>query len=144
MGTSPGLGGTETHFVTLARALADTGDAVAAVVKRHSAMDHWLGGGAVHVEHGTFRNAGDPRGVLAVGRARPEGDIEGGEDDDANDGAKVHVGPQSNGRAARADAQLCHAADFVSFTRAAGRDRLAAPSPPPCARSRGIAGARSR
>jgi glycosyltransferase involved in cell wall biosynthesis len=39
------------------------------VVKRGSTMEHWLSGGAVQLEHGTFRNAGDPRGVLAVRRA---------------------------------------------------------------------------
>ncbi|HEX9108635.1 MAG TPA: glycosyltransferase [Longimicrobiales bacterium] len=76
VGTSPGLGGTETHFVTLAQALAESGDAVAAVVKHGSAMEHWLSGGTVRLEHGTFRNAADPRGLLAVGRAirrhRPE------------------------------------------------------------------------
>ena len=67
--TGPGAGGTETHFATLAHALADSGDDVAAVVKRGSATASWLAGGRVRVLYGVFRNAADPRGVLAVARA---------------------------------------------------------------------------
>ena len=67
--TGEGAGGTETHFVTLARALAETGDEVAAVVSRRGAMAAWLAGSAVQLLHGTFRNSADPRGLAAVSAA---------------------------------------------------------------------------
>lgn len=64
--TGPGAGGTETHFVTLARALAEGGDEVVAVVARGAPMATWLADSPVSLRWGTFRNSGDPRGLAAV------------------------------------------------------------------------------
>ncbi len=64
--TGAGAGGTETHFVTLARALAEGGDNVVAVVKRGGPMATWLEDSPVSLRWGTFRNSGDPRGLRAV------------------------------------------------------------------------------
>lgn len=69
VGTDAGGGGAGTHFVTLATALAEGGDDVAAVVRPDSPLDHWLRGGPVHVRPGMFRNVLDPRGARAVIRA---------------------------------------------------------------------------
>ncbi len=74
--TGAGGGGTETHFETLARTLADAGDEVTAVVRPGSIMETRLAGSAVRIAHGRFRNSGDPRGILAVAaairRVRPD------------------------------------------------------------------------
>ncbi len=67
--TGAGAGGTETHFVTLARTLAEGGDEVVAVVQRGAPMATWLEDSLVSLRWGTFRNSGDPRGVLAVAAA---------------------------------------------------------------------------
>ncbi len=64
--TGGGAGGTETHFVTLARTLAEAGDQVVAVVQRGGPMATWLEDSSVSLRWGTFRNSGDPRGLVAV------------------------------------------------------------------------------
>jgi glycosyltransferase involved in cell wall biosynthesis len=76
VGTDSGGGGAGTHFVTLATALAEAGDDIAAVVRPGSPVDNWLAGGPVHARPGIFRNVFDLRGaravVEAVRRQRPD------------------------------------------------------------------------
>jgi len=69
VGTSKTGGGTETHFITLAKALTDIGHDVAAVVRPDSPMQKALVGSAVKVFEGTFRNSLDFRGINAVNDA---------------------------------------------------------------------------
>ncbi len=69
VGTGAGVGGIETHFVTLARALADGHDQVAALVRPGSDIARWLEGSEVTLMPGAFRNSLDPRGLAAVVRA---------------------------------------------------------------------------
>lgn len=69
VGTNRGRGGTETHFITLVRALHDVGHEVAAVVHPDSFIANGLRGSAVQCFPGSFRNAFDPRGFYAVRRA---------------------------------------------------------------------------
>lgn len=72
VGTNPGGGGTETHFITLARAMADEGHQVAAVVHPKGMIKTALQDGAVVLRPGIFRNAADPRGIRAVSAALRE------------------------------------------------------------------------
>ncbi|MBI3480320.1 MAG: glycosyltransferase family 4 protein [Nitrosomonadales bacterium] len=69
MGTNRGGGGTESHFVTLALAMHKTGHTVAAVVYPGSPIHTGLSGSGVQLYNGTFRNAVDPRGIIAVLKA---------------------------------------------------------------------------
>jgi len=49
--------------------MAESGDEVAAVVRPGSAVAAWLSGMPVRIVHGTFQNALDVRGMVAVSRA---------------------------------------------------------------------------
>lgn len=69
VGTSRGGGGTESHFVTLARAMHEAGHLVAAVVYPGAPIHAGLAGSGVKLYDGIFRNAFDPRGILAVFKA---------------------------------------------------------------------------
>jgi glycosyltransferase involved in cell wall biosynthesis len=76
VGTSPFLRGTETHLVSLARAMAQAGHAVLTVAHPEGHVARELRSGGLEVEPGIFRNAVDPRGARAVLRSvrrlRPE------------------------------------------------------------------------
>jgi len=76
VGTVRGGGGTESHFVTLSQAMQAAGHSVAAVVHEQSVIHSGLAGSEVKLYHGIFRNAFDPRGMMAVWHAcrdfRPE------------------------------------------------------------------------
>ncbi len=76
VGTGPGGGGIESHFVVLARAMAEAGHAVAAVVQAETPIHARLSRSPVRLYEGTFRNALDPRGLRAVwtvgSRFRPD------------------------------------------------------------------------
>lgn len=76
VGTSPGARGTETHLVSLARAMARAGHAVSAVAHPEGYVTRELRASGLPIEPGIFRNAVDPRGMRAVLRAirreRPE------------------------------------------------------------------------
>jgi glycosyltransferase involved in cell wall biosynthesis len=69
VGTHNGGGGTESHFVTLAKAMLAAGHEVAAVVRPNTPIQNALLNSGVHLFDGVFRNAFDPRGTLAVWRA---------------------------------------------------------------------------
>ncbi len=69
VGTNRGGGGTESHFVTLAKAMRAEGHEVAAVVLAGAPIHQGLQGSGVHIRTGTFRNAFDPRGIRAVWQA---------------------------------------------------------------------------
>lgn len=69
VGTSRGGGGTESHFITLAKAMRQEGHEVAAVVSPGSPIHQGLLGSGVRLYTGIFRNAFDPRGIGAVWRA---------------------------------------------------------------------------
>ena len=69
VGTVRGGGGTESHFVTLSRAMQAEGHSVAAVIRSESIIQNGLAGSAVKLYYGTFRNAFDPRGIIAVWHA---------------------------------------------------------------------------
>lgn len=66
VGTNRGGGGTESHFVTLARTMHELGHSVAAVVYPGSPIHTGLLGSGVELHDGVFRNAFDPRGFHAV------------------------------------------------------------------------------
>ncbi|HEY6093337.1 MAG TPA: glycosyltransferase family 4 protein [Gallionellaceae bacterium] len=68
VGTNRGGGGTESHFVTLARSLHDAGHEVAAVVYPGAPISIGLQGSGVQLIDGVFRNAFDPRGFSTVWR----------------------------------------------------------------------------
>ena len=76
VGTSPFGRGTETHLVSLARAMAQAGHEVLTVAHPEGYVARELRAGGLAVEPGIFRNAVDPRGARAVLRAvrrlRPE------------------------------------------------------------------------
>jgi len=72
VGTSKTGGGTETHFITLAKALTDIGHEVAAVVRPGCPIEQALKDSAVQLYAGTFRNSLDFRGIRAVNRAIDE------------------------------------------------------------------------
>lgn len=69
VGTSPGMRGTETHLVSLARAMARAGHEVRAVAHPEGYVARELRSEGLAVEPGVFRNAVDPRGARAVLRA---------------------------------------------------------------------------
>src|ERR1035437_1885308 len=69
VGTHNGGGGTESHFVTLAKAMLAAGHEVAAVVRYDTPIHNGLLGSGVQLYNGVFRNAFDPRGIIAVWRA---------------------------------------------------------------------------
>lgn len=69
VGTSRGARGTETHFITIVKALARAGHDVLAVAHPRGFIAQELSVGGLAWEPGVFRNAADPRGLLAVNRA---------------------------------------------------------------------------
>lgn len=70
VGTGRGGGGTESHFVSLADALAERGHDVAAVVRPGDFMYRELAGsGRVRLYDGRFERSNDPAGAAAVWRA---------------------------------------------------------------------------
>ena len=71
VGTNRGGGGTESHFITLARAMLAAGHSVSAIVYPGSPIYIGLKDSGVTLHDGIFRNAFDPRGfatVLSVSR----------------------------------------------------------------------------
>jgi glycosyltransferase involved in cell wall biosynthesis len=76
VGTNRGGGGTESHFVTLARTMQEAGHSVAAIVYPGSPIHTGLTGSGVELHNGVFRNAFDPRGFRTVWKvcreSRPE------------------------------------------------------------------------
>jgi glycosyltransferase involved in cell wall biosynthesis len=72
VGTHNGGGGTESHFVTLAKAMLDSGHEVAAVIRADTPIHSGLQGSGVKLYFGIFRNAVDPRGFFSVWRACSE------------------------------------------------------------------------
>ena len=66
VGTNRGGGGTESHFVTLARTMQEAGHTVAAIVYPGSPIHTGLAGSGVQLHNGVFRNAFDPRGIRTV------------------------------------------------------------------------------
>lgn len=68
VGTNRGGGGTESHFVTLARTMQELGHQVEAVVYTGSPIHIGLQGSGVVLHEGVFRNAFDPRGFRTVWR----------------------------------------------------------------------------
>ena len=69
VGTHYGGGGTESHFITLSKAMLAAGHEVAAVVRPDTPIHNALVGSGVKLYSGVFRNAFDPRGIIAVWRA---------------------------------------------------------------------------
>lgn len=72
VGTNKGGGGTESHFITLARTMQEAGHSVAAVVYPGAPIHTGLSGSGVKLYDGVFRNAYDPRGIRAVWKASRE------------------------------------------------------------------------
>jgi len=72
VGTSKTGGGTETHFITLAKALAAAGHEVAAVARPGCPIEQGLKNSKVRLYAGAFRNSLDFRGVHAVNLAIDE------------------------------------------------------------------------
>lgn len=66
VGTNRGGGGTESHFVTLARTMHEAGHAVSAIVYPGSPIHTGLKDSGVVLHNGVFRNAFDPRGITTV------------------------------------------------------------------------------
>jgi glycosyltransferase involved in cell wall biosynthesis len=66
VGTNRGGGGTESHFVTLARSMQEAGHQVAAVIYPSSPIHTGLIGSGIKLHDGVFRNAFDPRGFSTV------------------------------------------------------------------------------
>lgn len=69
VGTHYGGGGTESHLVTLSKAMLASGHDVAAVVRPGTPIHNALLDSGVKLYSGVFRNAFDPRGIIAVWRA---------------------------------------------------------------------------
>ena len=70
VGTGAGGGGTESHFVALASAMAEARHEVAAVVRPGDYIYRSLAGsGAVRLYEGRFERSNDPAGVAGVWRA---------------------------------------------------------------------------
>jgi glycosyltransferase involved in cell wall biosynthesis len=69
VGTHNGGGGTESHFVTLAKAMLAEGHEVAAVVRPNTPIQNGLLNSGVQLFDGVFRNAFDPRGTISVWKA---------------------------------------------------------------------------
>ncbi|MEI7843980.1 MAG: glycosyltransferase family 4 protein [Gallionellaceae bacterium] len=72
VGTHNGGGGTESHLVTLSKAMSEAGHDVAAVIRFDTPIHKGLVGSKVALFQGVFRNAFDPRGIVAVWRAVSE------------------------------------------------------------------------
>ncbi len=72
VGTNRGGGGTESHFVTLARTMQAAGHSVAAVVYPGAPIHMGLEGSGVDIHFGVFRNAFDPRGIRTVWKVSRE------------------------------------------------------------------------
>lgn len=68
VGTNRGGGGTESHFITLARTMQQAGHSVAAIVYPGSPIHTGLLNSGVVLHDGVFRNAFDPRGFRTVWR----------------------------------------------------------------------------
>lgn len=68
VGTNRGGGGTESHFITLARTMHAAGHSVAAIVYPGSPIHTGLLDSGVVLHDGVFRNAFDPRGFRTVWR----------------------------------------------------------------------------
>lgn len=66
VGTNRGGGGTESHFVTLARTMQEAGHTVSAIVYPGSPIHTGLKNSGVTMHDGVFRNAFDPRGFTTV------------------------------------------------------------------------------
>lgn len=66
VGTNRGGGGTESHFITLARTMQEAGHSVAAIVYPGSPIHTGLRDSGVVLHDGVFRNAFDPRGFRTV------------------------------------------------------------------------------
>ena len=66
VGTNRGGGGTESHFVTLARTMQEAGHDVSAIVYPGSPIHTGLLKSGVVLHEGVFRNAFDPRGFRTV------------------------------------------------------------------------------
>ena len=66
VGTNRGGGGTESHFVTLARTMQELGHQVEVIVYPGSPIHTGLNNSGVRLHDGVFRNAFDPRGFKAV------------------------------------------------------------------------------
>jgi glycosyltransferase involved in cell wall biosynthesis len=66
VGTNRGGGGTESHFVTLARTMHEAGHSVSAIVFPGSPIHTGLLNSGVTLHDGVFRNAFDPRGFGTV------------------------------------------------------------------------------
>lgn len=69
VGTHFGGGGTESHFITLAKAMHAAGHEVAAVIRPDTPIHTGLLNSGVKLYFGVFRNAFDPRGIRAVWHA---------------------------------------------------------------------------
>ena len=69
VGTHHGGGGTESHFITLAKAMQAAGHEVAAVIRADTPIHHGLKDSGVQLYFGVFRNAFDPRGISATWKA---------------------------------------------------------------------------
>jgi len=66
VGTNRGGGGTESHFITLARTMQEAGHSVVAIVYPGSPIHTGLVDSGVELHDGVFRNAFDPRGFCTV------------------------------------------------------------------------------
>lgn len=66
VGTNRGGGGTESHFVTLARTMHEAGHSVSAIIYPGSPIHTGLVDSGVALHDGVFRNAFDPRGIRTV------------------------------------------------------------------------------
>jgi len=66
VGTNSGGGGTESHFVTLAKAMLAAGHDVSAIACPNTPIYNALINSGVQLHSGVFRNAFDPRGSVAV------------------------------------------------------------------------------
>ena len=69
VGTNPGGGGTETHMITLSRALAEQGATVHVLVHPQGRIAQALANTPVARHYGVFRNSADPGGIRALRRA---------------------------------------------------------------------------
>jgi glycosyltransferase involved in cell wall biosynthesis len=61
--------GTEQHLLSLARALAETGHSISAVVKRDSPVALLLTDGGIRIHETAFRGGADPRGIVKIVQA---------------------------------------------------------------------------
>jgi len=68
VGTNPGGGGTETHMITMLRALSATGMEVHALVHPQGKIAGALQNTPVQLHSGRFHNSADPNGIAALQR----------------------------------------------------------------------------